>query len=116
MCSLCSSGVKLSLSLALTVINFSFLEEPATGKRRQATLDTKRVSRGSNQGHGCPQGDKLGWERPIFIVVLQVPHCSNYFAGDPYVGSQAEKVKELNKRINDLEAENKRLKKQLEER
>ena len=47
---------------------------------------------------------------------MQVPHCSNYLAGDPYVGSQAEKVKELNKRINDLEAENKRLKKQLEER
>ena len=59
---------------------------------------------------------ELGWKRPIFIVVLQVPHCSNYFAGDPYVGSQAEKVKELNKRINDLEAENKRLRKQLGER
>ena len=49
-------------------------------------------------------------------MLLKVPHCYNYFAGDPYIGNQAEKVKSLNKRINGLENEVKGLRRQLDDR
>ena len=48
------------------------------------------------------------------LAANKLAHWSNFYAGDPYIGDREEEMKAKNKRINELEEENSRLRKQLE--
>ena len=46
----------------------------------------------------------------LFIqFTLQITSFTNFFSGDPYIGSNRDEVKKKNERISDLEKEVKRL-------
>ena len=49
----------------------------------------------------------------VLSVNVQVTNFSNFFSGDPYLGSRAEELKKKNERIGELELEVKRLKAQV---
>ena len=48
------------------------------------------------------------------ITFPQINYLANLYASDPYVGSREAEIKAKNKRIQELEAENRKLKAQLE--
>ena len=49
-------------------------------------------------------------------LMLQLAHWSNFYAGDPYTGDREAEIKEKNRKINELEEEVSRLRKQLDQR
>jgi hypothetical protein len=48
----------------------------------------------------------------VYCVVPQVTNFSNYFSGDPYIGTRAEELKRRADRITELEQEVRKLKSQ----
>ena len=91
-----------------------FLEEPGKRPGGPPPSDPPGMHRNCQQSNGCKQGQLTKTLVKCVITFPQINYLANLYAGDPYVGSREAEIKAKNKRIQELEAENRKLKAQLE--